>query len=96
MVWNYSKSEARIRRYMANGPSIEADLGKIQSYSRQVLSKMATDAADFPLGRATLVEGVHLYGLLLDFDELGVELIVVVVREDRLIENIIPVIVISN
>lgn len=71
MVWNYSKSEARIRRYMANGPSIEADLGKIQSYSRQVLSKMATDAADFPLGRATLVEGVHLYGLLLDFDELA-------------------------
>jgi class 3 adenylate cyclase len=70
MSWDSSKAEERIKRFMANGPSIEAGLSVAKSTPLAVFAKRAADAKEFPHGRATLVEGAHLYGLLLDFEQI--------------------------
>jgi class 3 adenylate cyclase len=55
---------------MANSPSVDPGTTLAKSASLSVLAKRAADSKEFPHGKATLVEGAHLYGLLLDFDDL--------------------------
>lgn len=72
MSWNAKRAEARIRAHLRTVPGVEPNV---------TLAKYAADAAlkerglmdRLPVRRTFLVEGVHLYGQLLDFDSLVVE-----------------------
>src|ERR1700730_12351031 len=71
MSWDADRAEARIRQHLSTVTTVEPHV---------TLAKHAAEMAkDFglmdrlPLRRTFLVEGVHLYGHLLDFDALVVD-----------------------
>jgi len=70
MGWNTTKSEERIKRFIANAPTVETGVTLAKSARLSVFAKAAADTKRFPTGQATLIQGAHLYGVLLDFDEL--------------------------
>lgn len=70
MAWNENRAIARIKEHIKRAPSVDTNL---------TLARVRADAATarsegrFPNARAILVEGAHLYGQLVDFDDLVVE-----------------------
>jgi class 3 adenylate cyclase len=73
MAWNQQRAEARIRKHLTTVPEVAQ--GTVLAKRGQLLAfdRASANPSQFPRGRAQLVEGVHLYGLLLDFDELVVQ-----------------------
>ena len=64
MTWDAKRAEARIQKFLATVPAVESGV---------VLAKDARARGDLdalPIRRTSLVEGAHLYGQLLDFDEI--------------------------
>jgi len=74
MAWDTQRSETRIQEYLKTVPSIEGNitLAQHRALLREDIAK-ASIQDEFPRGRALLVSGVHLYGVLLDFDDLVVD-----------------------
>lgn len=74
MAWNSQRSEERIHKHLKTVPTIEGDitLAEHRALLREDIAK-AKIQDEFPRGRALLVSGVHLYGILLDFDDIVVE-----------------------
>lgn len=74
MPWDSAKAEARIRRHLETVPEIDrnASLIRMMRYN-EALAKSAASSGKFPRGRATLVDATHLYGQLLDFENLALQ-----------------------
>lgn len=68
MSWNEDRAKSRIREHLKTVPQVDryVTLDSAVIANRGLLSRM-------PLGEAIVVEGVHLYGQLLDFDDLVTE-----------------------
>jgi hypothetical protein len=71
MPWNAARAESRIRSHLRTVPSVDPNV---------TLAKHVADMAQdrglverLPIRRTFFVEGVHLYGQLLDFDRLIVD-----------------------
>src|ERR1051326_4566268 len=73
MPWMASRAEARIREHLVRTPHVDAGVSLAKTARLSEIAMDAAAAAKFPLGRATLVEGAHLYGVLLDFDGLVIQ-----------------------
>lgn len=73
MSWDSERAEQRIRRHLTTVPEIAPGTVLAKRSSGFALDLASASSSQFPRGRAQLVEGVHLYGLLLDFDELVVQ-----------------------
>lgn len=71
MSWDITRAEKRIRSHLNTAPEVAPGTVLAKGYR---LVELAADAsAEFPNGKATLVEGVHIYGQLLDFEEVVAE-----------------------
>lgn len=68
MPWNADRARSRIREHLKTVPEIDRHvaLDSATLAKRGLLSRM-------PISEAFVVEGVHLYGQLLDFDDLVAE-----------------------
>jgi class 3 adenylate cyclase len=65
MSWNADRAKSRIREHLKTVPEVDRQvaLDSATMAKRGLLSRM-------PLGEAFVVEGAHLYGQLLDFEDL--------------------------
>ena len=71
MAWDSARAEARIRRHLTTAPEVAQGVALAKSFRLVELAASASEK--FPRSRAILVEGVHLYGQLLDFETLVAE-----------------------
>lgn len=65
MAYSYEHARARIKEHMKTAPAVAEDVRLIKSI-RGVAMKAAADR--YPARQAVLVEGVHLYGQLTNFE----------------------------
>lgn len=74
MSWNSAKAEARIRRHLETVPEIDRNASLVGMLKfNEALAKSAASSGKFPRGKATLVDATHLYGQLLDFEDLALQ-----------------------
>lgn len=73
MSWDSERAEKRIKQHLSTVPEVAAGTVLAKRSSPLALDRASASPSQFPRGRAQLVEGVHLYGMLLDFDELIVQ-----------------------
>lgn len=69
MAWDASRARKRIKNFIESAPEVEEGIS-LAAHFRLVTEAAALAKAQgsFPRGRAVLVKGVHVYGQLLDFD----------------------------
>jgi hypothetical protein len=68
MGWNKQTAEERIEAHRKTVPSIEPGVSLRKHY--EILAEARRSALEFPRAAAILVDGVHIYGQLLDFDSI--------------------------
>lgn len=74
MAWNHDRAIARIKEHIKRAPTVDANV-TLAEYRSRIKADLAAARAQnrFPNGRAIQVEGAHLYGQLVDFDDIVVE-----------------------
>jgi class 3 adenylate cyclase len=74
MAWNEDRAIARIKEHIKRAPTIDTNV-TLAEHRARIRADMAAARSQgrFPNARAILVEGAHLYGQLVDFDDLVVE-----------------------
>lgn len=74
MAWNKDRAEQRIKEHIKRAPTIDANV-TLAEHRARIKADITNARAQgrFPNARAIMVEGAHLYGQLLDFDDLVVE-----------------------
>ena len=68
MPWSAARAEKRIKAHLGTVPSVEPNITLVKHAADMALSKDRGLVERLPVRRTFLVEGVHLYGQLLDFD----------------------------
>lgn len=71
MAWDKQRAAARIKQHMARAPKVDPKLSLLEHRNimkAEALQKSATKS--FPNGVALLVEGAHLYGQMMNFNEI--------------------------
>lgn len=72
MSWNIDRAKARIREHMKTVPSVDGNVALDSAKALATVRKSGL-ISRLPVRQAFLVEGAHLYGQLLDFDDLVAE-----------------------
>lgn len=67
MTWNAARAEARIRKHLTTVPAVEDGVTLAKD------ARKGGDLGELSTRRTFLVEGAHLYGQLLDFDDLALD-----------------------
>ncbi len=70
MGWNTARAEARIQNYIKTVPEVEQGVSLAKHLRLVELAQATARPGQFPRGKAVRVDGVHLYGTLLDFENL--------------------------
>jgi class 3 adenylate cyclase len=73
MTWNAARSEARIRKHLTMVPAVEDGVTLAKHVAMQLEARARGDLGELSTRRTFLVEGAHLYGQLLDFNDLVAE-----------------------
>jgi class 3 adenylate cyclase len=72
MSWNEDRAKSRIREHMQTVPTVEGNVALDSARSLETVRKGGL-MGRLPIRQAFVVEGAHLYGQLLDFDDLVTE-----------------------
>ena len=71
MVWNRNEADKRIRKHLTTVPELDLNISLSEHFERVQKDRAAAKAIGRGSnGHALLVRCVHLYGVLLDFDDL--------------------------
>jgi class 3 adenylate cyclase len=73
MSWKADRAEARIKKYLRTAPVVDRDVVLDSQISTLEKARGTGLLDEPPIHRAFVVSGVHLYGNLLDFDDLVAE-----------------------
>ena len=73
MTWDAKRAEARIRKHMATVPAVADGVTLAKHVASLRDARMRGDLDELSTRTTFLVEGAHLYGQLLDFDDLVAE-----------------------
>jgi class 3 adenylate cyclase len=73
MTWNAARAKARIQKHLITVPAVEDGVTLAKHIATLKEARKRGDLGEFSTRRTFLVEGVHLYGQLLDFDDLAME-----------------------
>ena len=73
MTWNMARSETRIRKHLMSVPSVADGVTLAKHTAMLQDARLRGDLDELSARTTFLVEGAHLYGQLLDFDDLVVE-----------------------
>lgn len=70
MSWKYDRARERIKQHIERAPEIVGDTTSLSEHRAAVRQSLRAALArgEFPRSRAVIIEGVHLYGRLLDFE----------------------------
>jgi len=72
MPWDYQRARDRIDHFLTTVPQIDPDADlQAHLYRLHEARAVAKAQSQWPLGRAVLVDGVHLYGVLWAVQELS-------------------------
>lgn len=74
MTWDAARSEARIRKHLTTVPTVADGVTLAKHVAMLQEARKREDFGEISTRRTFLVEGAHLYGQLLDFDDLVMEL----------------------
>ncbi|MDE5446136.1 hypothetical protein GWG65_33025 [Bradyrhizobium sp. CSA207] len=72
MSWNADRAKTRIREHMKTVPTVDGNIALDSAKAFASVTKSGL-ISRLPVRQAFLVEGAHLYGQLLDFDDLVAE-----------------------
>jgi class 3 adenylate cyclase len=72
MSWNPDRAKSRIREHLKTVPVVDGNIALDSAKAHAAVRKSGL-IGRLPIRQAFLVEGVHLYGQLLDFDDLVAE-----------------------
>ncbi len=72
MSWNADRAKSRIREHLKTVPAVDGNIALDSARALATVRKSGL-IGRLPVRQAFLVEGVHLYGQLLDFDDLVAE-----------------------
>ncbi|WFU42119.1 adenylate/guanylate cyclase domain-containing protein [Bradyrhizobium sp. CB82] len=72
MSWNADRAKTRIREHLKTVPDVDSNITLDSARAQRTVRKSGL-IGRLPIRQAFLVEGVHLYGQLLDFDGLVAE-----------------------
>lgn len=72
MSWNADRAKSRIREHLKTVPAVDGNIALDSAKALATVRKSGL-ISRLPVSQAFMVEGVHLYGQLLDFDDLVAE-----------------------
>ncbi len=70
MSWKYERARERIKQHIGRAPDIIGDTNSLSEHRKaaRLDLRAAYARGEFPRSRAVIIEGVHLFGYLLDFE----------------------------